>query len=295
MKRLLLSLTSLLLCLASLQAQETKSYQVDGQTYTLQTEVQGSLTLLWNVIDREYRYFVKKNNTVTELHNTKTPEGYKAEYKEQLQALTPEVDLKTDRLNLTLGSLRKFVNDYNAAVDPNYQNNSFLVDLEYRLGAFGGVTNNVFTSNPTNESTPQFGIDFELYDPVALPSHAIVLQFKQTLSTDEFDYQSSQFSLNYRFKFIKSKTIDVFVNTKLVTVTSAQRDTPLILEGEDGSTVTKSQEGTNLQGPLIFGLGADIRLGKGFITLNYHDAFSFVIDDNGEFPVDLSIGYKFIL
>jgi hypothetical protein len=81
----------------------------------------------------------------------------------------------------------------------------------------------------------------------------------------------------------------------LFTFSSAKRDSPLVIEGEDGSTVTVDQEGTNLQGPFIFGLGADIRLGKGFLTLNYHDAFSFVIDDNGEFPVDISLGYKFIL
>lgn len=294
MKRLL-PLLVLCLCFTHLQAQQTKSYQVDGQTYSLQTEVKGTITLLWNVIDREYRYFVEKDNQVTELRNTKTEDGYTQEYKQQLKSLTQGANMDTSKLRLTLGSLRKFINDYNATVDPAYEDNSFLVDLEYRLGAFGGVTNNIFTTNPTNESTPQFGIDFELYDPVALPTHAIVLQFKQTLSTDEFDYQSSQFSLNYRLKFIRSKAIDVFINTKLVTLTSAKRDEPLLLEGEDGSTVTKSQEGTNLQGPLIFGLGADIRLGKGFITLNYHDAFSFVIDDNGEFPVDVSIGYKFIL
>lgn len=294
MKRLLLSLCGLFLCLNSLTAQ-TDSYTVNGQSYELQTEVEGPMTLLWNVIGQEYRYFIKKGNTVTELVNTEVNGKYQAEYIGTLKDLTSDANVDTQRLRLTLGSLRKFVNDYNTQVDPNYTDNSLLVDLEYRLGAFGGVTNNVFTTNPENISVPQFGIDFELYDPTALPSHAVVIQFKQTLSSDEFDYQSSQFSLNYRLKFIKSKAIDVYLNTKLVTITSAKRDSPLVLEGEGGSPVTFKQEGTNLQGPFIFGLGADIRLGKGFLTLNYHDAFSFVIDDNGEFPMDVSLGYKFIL
>lgn len=294
MKRLLLSLCGLFLCLNSMNAQ-TDSYTVNGQSYELQTEVEGPMTLLWNVIGQEYRYFIKKGNAVTELVNTEVNGKYQAEYIGTLKDMTSDANIDTQRLRLTLGSLRKFVNDYNTQVDPNYTDNSLLVDLEYRLGAFGGVTNNVFTTNPENISVPQFGIDFELYDPTALPSHAVVIQFKQTLSSDEFDYQSSQFSLNYRLKFIKSKAIDVYLNTKLVTITSAKRDTPLVLEGEGGSPVTFKQEGTNLQGPFIFGLGADIRLGKGFLTLNYHDAFSFVIDDNGEFPVDVSLGYKFIL
>jgi hypothetical protein len=274
---------------------QTNTYTVNGQSYELQTEVEGPMTLLWNVIGQEYRYFIKKGNEVTALENTKVDGKYQAEYLGTLQALTKDAKTDTNRLRLTLGSLRKFVNDYNTQVDPTYEDNSLLVDLEYRLGAFGGVTNNVFTTNPENLSVPQFGIDFELYDPTALPSHAVVIQFKQTLSSDEFDYQSSQFSLNYRLKFIKSKAIDVYLNTKLVTLTSAKRDSPLVIEGEDGSTVTIDQKGTNLQGPFIFGLGADIRLGKGFLTLNYHDAFSFVIDDNGEFPLDVSLGYKFIL
>lgn len=294
MKRLLLSLCGLFLCLNALNAQ-TNTYTVNGQSYELQTEVEGPMTLLWNVIGQEYRYFIKKGNEVTALENTKVDGKYQAEYLGTLQALTKDAKTDTNRLRLTLGSLRKFVNDYNTQVDPTYEDNSLLVDLEYRLGAFGGVTNNVFTTNPENLSVPQFGIDFELYDPTALPSHAVVIQFKQTLSSDEFDYQSSQFSLNYRLKFIKSKAIDVYLNTKLVTLTSAKRDSPLVIEGEDGSTVTIDQKGTNLQGPFIFGLGADIRLGKGFLTLNYHDAFSFVIDDNGEFPLDVSLGYKFIL
>lgn len=294
MKRLLLSLCGLLLCLNSLSAQ-TKAYTVNGQSYALQTEVEGPMTLLWNVIDQEYRYFVQKGTEIIELENTEVDGSYQEEYIDTLKAMTKDASMNTKGLRLTLGSLRKFVNAYNSQVDPNYEDNSLLVDLEYRLGAFGGVTNNIFTTNPENVSVPQFGIDFELYDPTALPSHAIVVQFKQSLSSDEFDYQSSQFSLNYRLKFIRSNAIDVYLNTKLVTITSAKRDSPLVIEGEDGSTVTVDQEGTNLQGPFIFGLGADIRLGKGFLTLNYHDAFSFVIDDNGEFPVDISLGYKFIL
>lgn len=294
MKRLLLSLCGLLLCLNSLSAQ-TKAYTVNGQSYALQTEVEGPMTLLWNVIDQEYRYFIQKGTEIIELENTEVDGSYQEEYIDTLKAMTKDASMDTKGLRLTLGSLRKFVNAYNSQVDPNYEDNSLLVDLEYRLGAFGGVTNNIFTTNPENVSVPQFGIDFELYDPTALPSHAIVVQFEQSLSSDEFDYQSSQFSLNYRLKFIRSNAIDVYLNTKLVTITSAKRDSPLVIEGEDGSTVTVDQEGTNLQGPFIFGLGADIRLGKGFLTLNYHDAFSFVIDDNGEFPVDISLGYKFIL
>ncbi len=294
MKRLLLALCGALFCLTTAIAQ-TQPYTVNGNSYVLKTEVNGPLTLLWNVIDYEYRYFIKKDSNVTELTNTEKDGGYEQEYKTQLQDATVGVSMNTARLNLTLTSLRKFVNDYNKQVDPNYQDNSLLTHLEYRLGAFGGVTNNVFTFNPTNESTPQFGIDFELYDAKALPSHSVVFQFKQTLSTDKFDYSSSQFSINHRLKFIKSDIIDVYLNTKLITITNAQRDTPVIVTDENMMPREIDDEGTSLQAPIIFGLGADIKVGKGFITVNYHDAVSIFNESNDEFPVDVSVGYKFKL
>lgn len=291
MKRLLLTLCVALCCLTVTTAQ-TQSYTINGNSYELKTEVEGSLTLLWNVIDQEYRYFIEKDGVVTELTNTETDGNYQKEYKTQLQNTTGEVAMATDRLNLTLASLRKFVNEYNKQVDADYQDNSFLTNLEYRLGAFGGVTNNVFTFNPDNESTPQFGVDFELYDAIALPSHAVVFQYKQTLSTDKFDYSSSQFSINHRLKFIKSDIIDIYLNTKLITLTNAQRDTPVIVTDENMMEVSLDDEGTSLQAPIIFGLGADIKVGKGFITVNYHDAVSIFNESNDEFPVDVSVGYK---
>ena len=294
MKRLLLTLSLVLCALASVQAQ-TETYTVNGTNYQLQKEVSGTLTLLWNVIDQEYRYFIEKDGIISELLNTKTDGDYNEEYKQTLKDLTATAGMSADKVNLTLASLRKFVNDYNKTVDANYQDNSALVGLEYRLGAFGGITNNVFTTNPNNESTPQFGAEFEVYDPVSLPSHSFVLQYKQSLSSDEFDYSAAQFSLNYRFKFVKSDAVDFFINTKLVTLTSSKRDTPLTVTDVDGMESTIDDSGTDFQAPLLFGLGTDIKLWKGYLTLMYHDAFSFIIDDNGEFPVDISLGYKFVL
>ena len=291
MKRILFLLCGLLLSLSSITAQ-TDSYTVNNQSYELKTEVEGTITLLWNTFSQEYRYFVKKGTTITELTNTKEGKKYQNEYKKQLQELTSDAAMDTDNVKLTLASLRRFFNDYNKKVDPSYTENSFLTNIEYRLGAFGGVTNSVFVENPDNISNPQFGVDFELYDATALPSHSVVFQFKQTLSSDEFDYRASQFSINHRFKFIKTPAFQIYLNTKLVTFTASKRTEEII--GDD-FIAFEEDSGSSLQGPLVFGLGADIKLGKGYLSLNYNDAYSFVIDDNGEFPVDLTIGYRFVL
>ena len=275
---------------------QTASYTVNGTELELRTDVKGSLTLLWNVIDQEYRYFIKKNDVIVEIINEKSGKKYTDSYKQQLDALTQDFPVNSDKTKLTLASLRKFVNTYNTQADPNYVSNSTVSKLDFRLGGFAGITNSIFTDNPENTSNSQLGVDFEISDLVALPRHSVVVQYKQTLSSEEFDFNSSQFSLNYRFKFVKSEKIDVFLNTKLVTYTRSSRgDTETDIEEEGEGEFRGINDGGNFQGPILFGLGADIALGKGFLTLNYHDAYSFFLDDNGEFPVDVSIGYKFNL
>jgi len=292
MKRLYL-LGFLLLFTFCLQAQTT-SYTVDGKTYELQTDVDGALTLLWNTIEQQYRYFIKKDDAIVVLTNEKVADKYSDSYKEQLKNLTADSPVNTSKIKLTLASLRKFVNTYNTQVDPSYTTNSTVVIPEFRLGGFVGITNSIFTNNFENATNTQLGVDFEILDKTALPRHSVLMQYKQTLSSDDFDFSSSQFSINYRFKFIKSDAIDVFLNTKLATLTFSSRGAFETIEA--GETVLNSSDsGTNFQGPILFGLGADIALGKGYLTLNYLDVYSFFLDDNGEFPVDFSIGYKFTL
>ena len=274
---------------------QTASYTVNGTELELRTDVEGPLTLLWNIIDQEYRYFIKKEETIVAIVNEKVGKKYTDSYKKQLDTLTEDFPVSSDKTNLTLASLRKFVNAYNTQADPNYVINSTTVSkIDLRLGGFVGITNSVFTNNPENISNSQLGVDFEILDAVALPRHAIVVQYKQTLSSDEFDFSSSQFSINHRFKFVNSEKIAVYLNTKLITYTRSSRGDSEIDE-EIALEIEELNDGGNFQGPILFGLGADIALGKGFLTLNYHDAYSFFLDDNGEFPVDVSIGYKFNL
>ena len=135
----------------------------------------------------------------------------------------------------------------------------------------------------------QLGAEFEIIDPISLPRHAAVVQYKQTLSNDNYEYSAAQFSLNYRYKFIKQPIVDFYINAKLITFTSF--DTEAI---EDNGSVIEADSGSNFQAPLIFGLGADIPIGKGFIFIQYQDVAGVFIENNGEFPVDITAGYKFV-
>ena len=294
MKTILIWAMALCLGISITHAQNTQSYTVDGTSYALQTEVEGPLTLLWNIIDQEYRYFVKKGNTIEALHNTKTDDGYQEEYKTTLNRLTEDANSSTAKVKLTLVSLRQFVNAYNKTVDPNFSSTAFLNHLELRLGILGGITNTIFVANPNNESTGQAVAELELYDPTTLRRHSVVLQYKQTFSSSNFDFSFSQISLNYRFKFVQTQAISFYINTKVATLTISQSPERITMNNGD-IFIQEGGSNTSFQGALLFGLGTDIKLGKGWLTLNYNDAYSFVIDDNGEFPVDITVGYRFKL
>jgi len=288
MKRLLF----LFILLTSIISNAQQQYTVNGETYTLQKEVDGPITLLWNSIDNEYRYFLEKGNTITELKNTEVNGDYQEEYKEVLQLQTSDASLAVDDVKLTLPSLRKFVIDYNKKMDPTFTSEEKSIQLKTRLGVFAGASNNVYYINPDNTILPSFGVDFEIIDEVKLKRHALVFRFKQLVKSSDYDFSNSEFSLNYRFKFVKSNAIDVFINTKIVAYSYASRD---IVIPSNGGQERITGSGGDLQVPAAFGLGADFVLGNGFITFSYNDIVAIGRESSDEFPVDFTLGYKFNL
>jgi hypothetical protein len=274
------------LCTTSLFSQE--NYTVNGTTYVLKTEVEGSLTLLWNVIDGNYRYFAKKDNEIVELTNTRSNGKFQEEYKQTLVRLTSDNPVDASKTNLTLGSLRNYFNEYNKKADPAYEAKTTSVELETRLGILGGISNNNSTTNPDNVFAPFLGAEFEVTDSDMLKRHALVLQFRYSFETAGYDLTYSQFALNYRYKFIHTDRISVFGQVKLLTLTFAK----LAEDNVEGLLNLKS---TSLNTPVGLGLGLDYKLGNGFLTFSVNDLVAPGYDTNGEFSIDLSIGYKFIL
>jgi hypothetical protein len=284
-----------LLSAGTLQAQQ--QYTVDGQTYTLNTEVEGTLTLLWNTVNGEYRYFSKKGNDIVELKNTKQDGDYQEEYKKTLQQQTSDATVSTEKVKLTLPSLHNFFVEYNKKKDPSFNETEKSIDLQFRLGAFVGMSNSIYTQNPTNALQAVAGIDLELVDGVKLKRHAMVLRFKQTFESSEYKYSASQLSLNYRFKFIKTPKFDAFINTKFAALTFSKREQTYILAPDvfPNITYTEKTSGSDFSAPITFGLGADYKVGNGYITFNYNDIVGLSVDSNGEFPIDFTLGYKFNL
>ncbi|RMA66400.1 hypothetical protein [Ulvibacter antarcticus] len=293
MKNLLsCTILALMLCVTTLQAQQ--EYTVDGKSYELYTEIEGPLTLLWNTVEGEYRYFSKKGNNIVELKNTKVDGRYQEEFKEALRLQTDDAKVSVANVNLTKPGLSAFVIKYNKAKDANYSHETKSIKLNTRLGVFAGASNSAYTTNDNNAITPVAGVDFEIVDNVRLKRHAMVFRFKQTFKNPDNNSAFTQFSLNYRFKIVKTQKFDLFINTKFLAYTYSKKEIPV--QDPDTNIITiVDNSGGSFNTPAAFGIGADYAIGNGYITFSYNDIVAIGVDNNGEFPVDLTLGYKFNL
>ena len=207
----------ILFVIFSFSALAQKQYTISGDTYELKTEVNGTIDLLWNIFDRKYRYFVRKDSIITELVNTKgNTKKFQKEYKVTLNNLTKGSGLSTDKVNLTLYSLRNFINEYNSLQDPDYvaTNNTVVQSL---LLIFGGITNSPFIENINNTNNILIGAEIEVFEATNLPRHSVYFLFQHRFQSDAFKYSQTQFGLGYRFRFLKKKTFSVYANVLAAT------------------------------------------------------------------------------
>lgn len=292
----LLSIFALMFLLYSGNLQGQHQYTVNGQSYTLNTEVEGSLSLLWNIINGEYRYFLKKDGEIIELKNTKQDGAYQEEYKKLLQQQTNDFPVSIDKLKFTLPSLHSFFADYNKKKDPDFNEEKESIALQFRLGVFAGISNSIYTTNPTNALQPLAGIDLEMLDAIKLKRHALVLRFEQTFETSDYKYSASQLSLNYRFKFVKTPKFDAYINAKFAALTFSKKEIiTTVAESNPPILYTETISGSDFSAPITFGIGADYKVGNGYITFNYNDIVGLSVESNDEFPINFTLGYKFNL
>jgi hypothetical protein len=273
--------------ITSLDAQET--YTVQGETLQLKTEVDGQLDLLWNTVNGRYRYFVRTNDdTITELVNTRDENRhYQEEYKTALQNLTGIPPLK---VNFTLVDLKAFIDDYNISQDSSYQSSVYNAKLQLLLGVFGGITNSPFIGNPNNTKSPQFGAELELLDGNRIKRHALFMQLRHVLETDEFKYSTTELALGYRFRVINARSFSLYGQSKFATLNFLKNTVP----GANDVPVEINETVVDI--PLTFGIGADIRLtDSSYFTINYNELFAVLVENNGNFSTNFTVGYKFNL
>lgn len=287
MKKVIISFC---LCLAFQLNYSQQSYSINGETLDLKTEIDGSLDLLWDITDGNYRYFLKTTDgNITELKNTKGSNNkYQEEYKSVLREATG--GMNTDKVKLTLYSLRNFIDAYNASKDSSYTSTTTESSVQFRLGFSAGITNNPFVGNPDNTKNALIGAELEIYEANILPRHSGFLQVRHAFESDDFMYSTSELSMGYRYRLINKASFSIYGQVKLATLNFFN------VTFEDESGMTLDQSDTSFDIPLIFGIGSDIKIGdNSYLTIIYGELFAVLLDNQGNFSTDIAIGYKFNL
>lgn len=292
MRKIIFLLLFILFCFS---ASAQKQYTINGETLELKTEVTGTIDLFWNIIDHEYRYFVRKDNVITELVNTRGNNNkFQEEYKTTLSELTKDSGLNTSDVKLTLYDLGNFINKYNASQDSNYIIASKEAIIKSRLLVFGGVTNSPFINNPDNINNPQFGAEIEVFEGNILPRHTLFFEIKHVLNNDEFKYSTTQLSLGYRFRFINTEKFILYANMVFGTYNFSKNTLSFINEAD--AIITEEITNNGFDAPFVFGIGADFKITpNSFITLNYNELFALFVDSQDNFSTNIALGYKFNL
>ncbi|NLN26486.1 MAG: hypothetical protein GX163_12745, partial [Bacteroidetes bacterium] len=288
----------LVLSIPVIQAQQT--YHINGEELMLETAVEGPLTLLWQKENRDYRYFLKRDNEIVELKNTKEGSADREEYKEVLRRHTFNT-LPVNRVKFNLKGLSNFFVNYNNQIEPREH-----TPVEFRLGFYGGVDNVVYsdpeltvdgvTYLPYNELHPKLGAEFEMIDSKRL-RHSAAFQMEYLMNTTNHGYTSFEISINYRFRFIKTPKFSSYVNVKLANFkTSTAEHLSSVTGGDEPVYHFTKTSTTGISSPVLFGLGAEYNTGGfGYITFGYNDIVGLNATSNKEFPLNFTLGYKFIL
>ncbi|WP_115461071.1 hypothetical protein [Winogradskyella aurantiaca] len=285
MKKLLIALF-LLLNFITLSAQ--KQTQIEGFDVTLKKVSEGTIDLYWCFVQRNYYYFVETaSGDLVQLHETVEEVNF---YKAKLSALTGGFG-NTNELFFDLKSLQKYIDEYNASQDPNYSSYKVPSRVKWYAMPFAGITNNPFVSNPDNISNPQLGLDIEFSGNVPDHKHAGFLQVRHAFRSNKFDYQTTEFNIGYRFRFLRRERLKLFAQVKVATLNINE----VVLEDEEtGAPIKISNNAIN--SPFIIGLGGDVKVGKdSYVTFMYSEIVALFFDYQGNFPIDFVIGYKFRL
>lgn len=280
------------ICLISYLSVSQEVYNIDDRKYPLIKETDGSIVLLWNIIKGKDRYFIKNNDSLIELVNTKDKYGQrKYEYKFLLKELTSKMDKEIDDVKLKLMSLKPFIDAYNLSLDPDYKINP-KGKLLTRFNGFIGLSNSPFIDNPNNATNAVIGVEFEFTEATILTGHSIYFQGKQIIASRQFDYSATQFIVGYRLRIISKKTFNFYTSIDLARYTFVRAK---FLESNDTNSDDYDKE-NGLEVPFVFNLGADIKLSdNNYLTVTYNELFSILSDGYQRFPLSFTVGYKISL
>ena len=272
-----------------------ESYILNGENLILKYEVAGPLDLLIYENENNTRYFVQDRfGNIKELTNSKDLDGtYFNEFRDVLGEFTKDSSMSAQEVGFTLYSLKKFVRAYNSYNTKRYAYTDEKVNGQLRIGVFGGFTNHPLVPNPNNIITPFADIELEIFEKKELPRQSGFISIEQTFKSKDFDYYSTIIALGYRFRFINKSTFNIYANLQFATYTFSHGKVEVKNE-ETQEIIVYDQDNNAFRVPFIIGIGTDMKVSDtSYISLIYNELVSAFVSNNGNFPVNVSLGYKF--
>lgn len=244
----------------------------------------GTLELHYCLFQRQYYFFIQlSDKTLIALSKDQTSSNF---YKTKLSELTDNYG-DTTALAYDLKPLKSYINSYNTSLDPNQAIYKEPKKLLWQGMLFTGFTNNPFVTNDSNILNALLGLELEVSGNVPVPRHSGFFQYRYAFSSNEFDYQTQEFALGYRYRLIRKSWGALFAQVKAATYNSSKAT----ISNEENELV--SVDSNSFDAAFIFGIGADLKIGKkSYITLIYGELFALFLNNQGNFPLDFSLGYK---
>jgi len=257
---------------------------IDDSPVTLKQATKGTLELHYGWFQRQYYFYVKTGGSqLTALSREEDQANY---YKSTLSQLTNGFG-NTEALTYEFKALKNYINAYNASLNPDFTPYEEPHKLSWYGMLFTGITNNPFVSNTNNTLNPMIGLEVEMSGNVPMPIHSGFFQYRYAFASSVFDYQTQEFALGYRYRFVRKNWGALFAQVKAATLNISQA----VISGEDAAILEINN--TSFDAAFIFGVGADFKIGaQSYITVLYGELMAVFLENEGNFPLDFTLGYK---
>lgn len=252
---------------------------IDQKTYDVKLLQEGELSLYSEKTTGDHLYIMsyKDEHVLLQKNN----------YRQQIQTLLDR-SLSMRSISFRTRSLVIFTERFNHRVDDKVDK------LSLGLSVYGGVSNQFLFTNPNNEKYGVAGAELELSNRKMFRRHSLFFQFNQTINTTDYDFNLSQLTLNYRFRFIDTKYFYAAANVEFFSLNYVSFENSYY--NQDEELVVEDEETTALDTPISFGASLNFNLSKvTTIFVSYNDFVALGVNDNGETPLDFSLGLRFAL
>lgn len=272
-----------MLCLVpTTKVNAQQEFLVNEEKLMLYNEEAGELNLYTERSEKQYRYFLGKNDELVEL----TELNYRA----IISDFTKVDEQELSKIKYDIRSLSQFVQEFNAS---NSGDDVNVPPLALQLGVWSGVSNFTNFGNNSNTNASFSGIELALFSSTKYSRNVLLSQLRGTFPIDDdLGLEFVELMLGYRFLAVNSAKFNVYIDAELITF-GRYKET-FVAENSSDTDNAFTQTNTSLGTPIGLGVGAAYALAKDvFITLGYANIVRLGEKTRDDFSIDFRLGLRY--